>query len=89
MTTDNIDFVKMSNKGQLVVPQDVRELAGIMPGERFVAFPIKEGVLFKKVEMPKVKLDFESLSKDIEAHFQKMSVKESDVKEAVKWARKK
>lgn len=36
----------------------------------------------------KAKLDFESLSKDIESQFKKNKIKESDIKEAIRWARK-
>lgn len=79
----------MSAKGQLVVPLDIRSKFNLTPGERFVAFPIKEGVLFKKVEMPKIKISFESLSKEIEAQFSKNNIKEKEINEAVKWARKK
>lgn len=82
------EFVKMSPKGQLVVPQDIRTTEHFEPGDRFVAMPIKEGVLFKRVEMPKVKVEFEKLSKEIEAHFKKQKVTSEDVKEAVRWARK-
>lgn len=88
MEANDIELVKMSTKGQLVVPQDIRKAACLIPGERFVAFPVKEGVLFKKIEIPKVKLDFESLAKEIESQFKKNKVKKSDVKEAIKWARK-
>ena len=88
MKENDIELVKMSEKGQLVVPQEIRESSNLSPGERFVAFPIQNGVLFKKVDMPKVKLDFESLAKDIESQFKKNKVKESDVEVAIKWARK-
>ncbi|MBI2499542.1 AbrB/MazE/SpoVT family DNA-binding domain-containing protein [Candidatus Woesearchaeota archaeon] len=88
MKENDIELVKMSEKGQLVVPQEIRESSNLSPGERFVAFPIQNGVLFKKVDMPKVKLDFESLAKDIESQFKKNKVKESDVEGAIKWARK-
>jgi bifunctional DNA-binding transcriptional regulator/antitoxin component of YhaV-PrlF toxin-antitoxin module len=87
--SSDIELVKMSDKGQLVVPQDIRESQSLTPGERFVAFPVQDGVLFKKVEIPKVKLDFESLAKEIEAQFKKNKVKQKDLAEAVKWARKK
>ena len=63
-------------------------VSGLNPGQRFVAFPIDEGVLFKKVNIPKVKLNFESLSKEIESQFKKNKVKKSHVKEAIGWARK-
>ena len=82
------ELVKMSPKGQLVVPQDIREAESFEPGDRFVAVSVKEGVLFKKIEMPKVKIDFDKLSKEIELQFKKQNVIPTDVKEAVKWARK-
>ncbi len=83
------DLVKMSPKGQLVVPQDIREKEGFSPGDRFVSFPVKEGVLFKKVEIPDVKAEFHKLSKEIESQFKRQKVTPQDVSEAVKWARKK
>lgn len=82
------ELVKMSPKGQLVVPQEIRELEAFQPGDRFVPFAVREGVLFKKVEIPDIKLEFEKLSKEIAAQFKKQKVKESNVSEAVKWARK-
>jgi len=85
---NDTEIVKMSGKGQLVVPQEVREAANLSPGERFVAFPVKEGVLFKKIKIPKVNLDFDSLSKEIEEQFKRAKVKKSDIAEAIKWARK-
>ena len=88
MEGNETELVKMSEKGQLVVPQEIREMSNLTPGARFVAFPIQDGVLFKKVDIPKVKVDFESLSKDIESQFKKNKIKKSDVKEAVRWARK-
>ena len=88
MGAEIVELVKMSTKGQLVVPQEVRGIANLVPGERFVAFPVQDGVLFKRVDIPKVKLDFESLSKEIEVQFRKNRVKQSDVAKAVKWAGK-
>lgn len=49
------EFVKMSPKGQLVVPQDIREKENFKPGDRFIAVKLPDGVLFKKVEMPNIK----------------------------------
>ena len=81
-------LVKMSPKGQLVVPQSIREEEDFSPGDRFVAIPLREGVLFKKIEMPKVKVQFEKLSKEIREHFESNQVAPNDVDEAIKWARK-
>ena len=82
------ELVKMSEKGQLVVPQKIREKEGFRTSDRFVAIDVKDGVLFKRVEIPEVKIEFEALSRDIASHFKRHKIKRSDVAEAVKWARK-
>ena len=82
------ELVKMSEKGQLVVPRRIREKEGFKGSDRFVAIEVKDGVLFKRVEIPEVKVEFESLSRDIRSHFRKRSIKQSDVADAVKWARR-
>ena len=83
------ELVKMSPKGQLVVPQEIRKIAGFDSGDRFIPFPIKGGVLFKKVDIPDVKLEFKKLSKEIEQQFLRKKVTPKDVNEAVRWARRK
>ncbi len=79
----------MSEKGQLVVPQGVRESANLNPGERFMAFSIDNGVVFKKVEMPKLDKEFSALTKSIEKKFKAQKVTKKTVSEAITWARKK
>jgi bifunctional DNA-binding transcriptional regulator/antitoxin component of YhaV-PrlF toxin-antitoxin module len=81
-------LVKMSGKGQLVVPQKIRKREGLKSSDRFVAIGIKDGVLFKKVDIPKVKIEFSALSRDITRHLKQQSVRPRDVAEAIKWARK-
>lgn len=83
-----IELVKMSPKGQLVVPQEIRKKQKFKPKDRFIPFSVKEGVLFKRIEMPDVKKEFASLSKEIEKQFRKNKITKSVVKEAVKWARR-
>lgn len=82
------EIVKMSSKGQLVVPQEIREEEGFKASDRFIPFHVKEGVLFKKLKMPNVQNEFDSMAKEIEKQFKKRGVTSGDVKEAVKWARK-
>lgn len=83
-----IELVKMSPKGQLVVPQDIREEQHFEPSDRFAPFSVKGGIFFKKVKMPDVKAEFTSLAKEIEKQFRKSNVEKKDVNEAVGWARK-
>ena len=88
VVVDELEIVKMSGKGQLVVPRDVRTKAQLAPGERFVAFPVRGGVFFKKIEAPTIRLDFDELAREIEERFKESGVKRTDVNEAVRWARR-
>ena len=81
------ELVKMSEKGQLVVPRSIREKEGFKGSDRFVALEVKNGVLFKRVDIPEV--EFESLSRDIRSHLRERKVKQEDVAKAIKWARQK
>jgi len=83
------ELVKMSPKGQLVVPKGIRQLEKFKPSDRFAPFRVKGGVLFKRVKMPDIKAEFTSLAKEIEEKFKREKITEKDVDEAVKWARKK
>lgn len=76
----------MSGKGQLVVPEEIREKANFKPGDRFIAVPVEEGVVFKKIE---IRAEFERLSKEIGKKFRETGVTKKTIDEAVKWARQK
>ena len=82
------ELVKMSSKGQLVVPRDIREEMGFSPSDRFISFPVKDGVMFKRVKMPDVKAEFNALAKEVQKQFKNKKITSKDVNEAVKWARK-
>jgi len=79
----------MSEKGQLVVPRRIREKEGFKGRDRFVAIEVTNGVLFKRVEIPDVKFEFDSLSKDLRSHLRKRKEKSDEVGKAITWARKK
>lgn len=84
----DVELVKMSAKGQLVVPDRIREEEGFEAGDRFVPLPVEEGVLFKRVKIPEVKVEFAALAKELNVKFKKEKVTAKTVDEAVKWARK-
>lgn len=82
------ELIKMSSKGQLVVPQRIRQKQHFNPSDRFVAFEVNDGIVFKRVKIPNVKVEFKALSKEISRQFKEKGVKEGDVEEAVRWSRK-
>jgi len=80
------EIVKMSEKGQLVVPSEIREQAGVKPSDRFLAVPVEDGVIFKKIELD-IDSEYEELSQNIQKRFREEDVDEDVVEDAIEWAR--
>ena len=53
----------MSRKGQLVVPMTLRKILGLEPEDRFIAYGADDYIIFKKVELPALKKEYEKLVK--------------------------
>lgn len=51
----NVEFTKLSSKGQIVIPQDIRNDMNLKPGTPFAVIEQKDAILIKKLEMPKIK----------------------------------
>jgi bifunctional DNA-binding transcriptional regulator/antitoxin component of YhaV-PrlF toxin-antitoxin module len=81
-------LVKMSEKGQLVVPDEIRKKEGFKAGDRFTALPVKDGVLFKRIEIPDVRAEFAQVAKEMREHFKKNKVTKKVLDEAIQWARR-
>jgi len=76
--------VKVSTKGQIVIPKDVRKRLGITPGKKLLMAVGKEEIVLRKVE----DLTLEEMSKRISevARREKIDV-DGLVDEAIRWAR--
>ena len=79
-------LVKMSAKGQLVVPEEIREKESFESGDRFIAVAVEDGVVFKRIN---IRAEFERVSKQIGEKFRKAGVTKKTIDEAVRWARQK
>lgn len=79
--------MKMSPKGQLVVPKEIREEAGFEPSDRFIAVSVDDGVMFKKVDFD-LQAEYEKLSEKVQKRFEEEGISQDKVEDAVEWARK-
>lgn len=75
----------MSEKGQLVVPDDIRKTEGFKPGDRFIAVQVDDGVVFKRIN---IRAEIERLANETREHFRKNKVTRKVLREAIQWARK-
>ncbi len=79
------DVIKVSSKGQIVIPREVRKKLGVRGGEKFLVLTRDGDILLRKTK----NASFEELSKQIGKATTKESLDiDKLVTEAVEWARK-
>lgn len=77
---------KLSSKGQIVIPEDIREKMGLKEGDQFVVIGQGDVVILKTLNPPPAK-DFENMISKARGAAKKAGVKKGDVKKAIKKAR--
>lgn len=80
------EIVKMSPKGQLVVPKAIREQIGFEPSDRFIAMAVEDGVIFKKIDID-VEQEYDRLSQQVQERFEREDIDEDAVEDAIESAR--
>ncbi len=77
--------IKVSTKGQIVIPKEVRAQFGIVPGKRLLVAVEEDVILLKKIE----DLSLGELGKRLARQTKKEGVDvDALVNEAIRWARK-
>lgn len=84
-----MDLFKMSAKGQVVIPEEIRKRNKYEPGDHFFIVETPEGLLLKRADLRKSYDAFRKLCKDAQREVKKSGIPVSVVDEAVRWARKK
>ena len=77
-----IGTTKMSSKGQVVIPEDIRNQLKLKAGAQFVVVGEKDTVILKAISAPPMD-EFESLLKFARRQARKSGMKRSDIKKAV------
>ena len=85
---EKIEITSISSRGQIVIPQNLRNRMKIHEGEKFVVIGEDNTIVLKKLEMPSFS-GIDKLLKKTREFAKKKGIKESDVEEAVKNSRKK
>ena len=77
---------KMSSRGQVVIPEEIRVRLGLEPGVQFVVVGERDVVILKAITPPAM-TDFDDLVSQARKSARKSRMKRSDVTRAVKRAR--
>ena len=86
-----MEITSMSSRGQIVIPQRIREKMGIGEGEKFIVLNTNDSIIFKKVVVPSKDTlirELESLAKEGAGRAEKLGIRESDVSDIIHRFRK-
>lgn len=85
---EKMEITKMSSRGQVVIPLDIRERLNLYEGEKFVVVGENDTIVLKKLELPSFK-GFDKLLKKTRNLVEKKGLKSSDVEKAILEVRRK
>ena len=69
-----VDVVTISTKGQVVIPQHIREELGLNEGVQIVISKMNDFVLLRKIKIPDPKDEFKKLTQLGKKHAQKLGI---------------
>ena len=78
---------KLSSKGQVVIPEEVRNRLGLEPGAQFVVLGDRDVVILKVIQPPKMS-EFSEIVGRARRAAKKAGMKKTDLAKAVRKARK-
>ena len=83
---EGLATTKMSSKGQVVIPEEIRKRLGLKSGSQFVVVGEKDTVILKVISPPSMK-EFDGLIKEARRKAKLAGMKHSDISSAVAKAR--
>lgn len=82
-----LSTTKMSSKGQIVIPEEIRHRLGFKTGTQFVVLGNRDSVILKEIMPPSV-AEFDKAIAEARKHAKAAGLKRSDVAKAIKRVRK-
>ncbi len=83
----NLSTTRMSSKGQVVIPEDIRNRLKLKTGSRVVVVG-KNDVIILKTIAPPTMADFDDLVTEARKQAQKAGLRPGDISDAIKRARR-
>ncbi|OGO92403.1 MAG: hypothetical protein A3F41_00335 [Coxiella sp. RIFCSPHIGHO2_12_FULL_44_14] len=79
---------KLSSKGQIVIPEEIRDKLGLHSGDKFIVIAEKDVIILKSIEPPSMK-DFDRLITEVRKAAKESGLKKQDIQNAIKIIRRK
>lgn len=77
---------QLSSKGQIVIPEDIRNQLGLTKGARFVVYAIGDAIMLKRIATPS-NAEIKRLLEENRRAAKRAGLKRSDVSAAIKRVR--
>ena len=84
---ESVGTTRMSAKGQVVIPENVRRGLGLAAGQQFVVIGDGDVIVLKSIETPSMR-DFDGMIRDARHAAKVAGMRRSDVAKAVARARR-
>ena len=84
----NASTTKMSSKGQVVIPENIRKRLNLKVGTEFVVVGEKDVIILKNITPPSLD-EFEDLIVEARKRGKQAGIKKSDISEAIVKVRRK
>lgn len=81
-----LSTTKLSSKGQVVIPEDIRDKIGLQTGAQFIVVADKDVVILKMIKQPDLK-EFTTLVAKARKASKKAGLTKTSLKQAIKEAR--
>jgi AbrB family looped-hinge helix DNA binding protein len=78
----NLATTKMSSKGQVVIPEDIRKRLKLKAGTQFVVVGENDVVILKSISPPSIS-EFDTLIAEARKQGKEAGLKQSDITEAI------
>lgn len=82
----NVSTTKMSSKGQVVIPENIRRNLNLQSGAQFIVVGEKDVVILKSITPPSID-EFDELISKARQDAKKAGLKKADISEAIKKVR--
>jgi len=83
-----VDMTRLSEKGQIVIPSELRKNLGLKEGARFLVMGIDDTIILRRVELSKERLRLKELMRLSRRKAEKVGLTEKEIDELIHSLRK-
>lgn len=83
-----VEITRISEKGQIVIPSNLRKEMGIKKSDQFLVFGEDNTVIFKKIEKLAIQKSFKELTKPLRESAKRLGLTKKDLARDIRAVRK-